>query len=321
VEILAEAFVVAEDKGAVAADGASGGRAELIALERRSGPLIEKVGRVERVVAEKFVNRTVKTVGAGLGSDDDLAAGMLAEFGAVVVALDIEFANGVDAEELTARSAGLHVVFGSAGEFDPVEKKNILLRAIAIDGEIVGGGGVGDAGAAGFLRGEIDDTGIEGEEKIVTAAVERKIFYGLLCDEAGDIGGGGADDRRVGIDVSHTLDLRDSEDYVNIGLLIYDEVDTSADVVNESSLGSSDRIFTDGEAQDEISARIVCGYSADGGGFNVFCRDRGARDAGTRRVTNNSGNTAGYLGLRSGNCQRGEDQRTYKKRQSAECKR
>ena len=94
---------------------------------------------------------------------------------------------------MAAGSAGSHVVFGGAGELDAIEEEEILLRAIAVDGEIVGGGGVGDAGAAGFLGCEINDAGIEGEEEVVAAAVEREIFDGLLADEAGDVGGGGAD--------------------------------------------------------------------------------------------------------------------------------
>src|ERR1700722_18033448 len=109
---------------------------------------------------------------------------MLNEFGAVIVALDVEFAVGVNAEELAAVSAGSHVVFGGAGEFDSIQKKEILLGAIAVDGEIASGRGVGDAGAAGFLRSEIDDAGIGSEKEVVAAAVEREILDGLLADEA-----------------------------------------------------------------------------------------------------------------------------------------
>src|SRR5690349_10445665 len=103
-------------------------------------------------------------IAAGLRDDDDLAAGMLAEFGAVGITLHIEFAHGVDAQQRAAGASGLHVVFGGAGVFDSVQQKQILLRAIAGDREVVGGGGIGDAGAAGFLLGEIDDAGIEGKE-------------------------------------------------------------------------------------------------------------------------------------------------------------
>src|SRR6202008_1213089 len=120
-----------------------------------------------------------------------LGAGMLAEFGAVGVALHVKFADGVDTEQHAAGSAGLHVVFGGAGILNTVEKENILLGAIAGDGEIIGGGGIGDAGAARFLGGEVYDAGIEGEEEIVAAAVERKILDLLLADQAGGVAGRG----------------------------------------------------------------------------------------------------------------------------------
>lgn len=88
---------------------------------------------------------------------------------------------------MLAGTAGLHVVFGGAGEFDTVQQEEILLRAIAHDGEIVADGGIGDADAAGFCPGEVDNAGIEGEEFVVTAAVEWEVFDLFLIDEAGDI--------------------------------------------------------------------------------------------------------------------------------------
>ena len=89
--------------------------------------------------------------------------GRLPILGAVGIALHVEFAHGVDAQQHATGSAGLHVVLGGAGVFDAVQQEEILLRAIAGDGEIVGGGGIGNAGATGFLRSEIDDAGIEGQ--------------------------------------------------------------------------------------------------------------------------------------------------------------
>src|ERR1700687_18905 len=123
---------------------------------------------------------------------------MLAEFGTVGVALHIEFAHGVDAEKHAAGAAGLHVVFGGAGVFDAVKEKEILLRAIAGDREIVGSGGIGDAGAAGFLGGEVDDSGIQRKEQVEAAAVERKLLDLLLADQAGDVVRSGSDDGGVG---------------------------------------------------------------------------------------------------------------------------
>src|SRR5712692_11586455 len=146
--MLAEAFVVGEEEGVVGSQGTAGGGAELVALEGCSGALVEEVGGIEGVVAQEFERGAVPLIAAGLRDDDDLTAGMLAEFGAIGIALHVEFANGVHAEQHAAGAAGLHVVFRSAGVFDAVEQKQILLRAIAGDGEIVGGGGIGDAGAA-----------------------------------------------------------------------------------------------------------------------------------------------------------------------------
>ena len=174
-KVLAEAFVVPEEKGFVFLRRSAEGCSELVALKGRGGALIEIVGGVERVVAQKFVDRSVEMFGRS-GDDNDLAAGTLAEFGAVIVAQDVEFLDGIDTQQLLAGSAGSHVVFGGAGEFDAVKQEEILLRAVAVDGEVVGGGGVGDADAAGFLRREIDDAGIEGEQEIVAAAVEGKIL-------------------------------------------------------------------------------------------------------------------------------------------------
>src|SRR5262249_16235145 len=110
-------------------------------------------------------------------------AGVFAEFGAVVISQDVEFADRFDSEELAAGSAGSHVVFGGAGEFDAVKEKEILLRTIPVDGEIIGGSGVGNAGAARFLRSEIDDAGIESKQEVVASAVERKILDGLVVHE------------------------------------------------------------------------------------------------------------------------------------------
>ena len=67
---------------------------------------------------------------------------MLAEFRAVGIALDVELAHGIHAQQHAAWAARLHVVFSSPSEFDAVEQKDILLRAVAGDGETVSCGGV-----------------------------------------------------------------------------------------------------------------------------------------------------------------------------------
>src|SRR5580700_3102157 len=136
VQVLAEAFVIGKHESFVVVQRAADGGAELVALERWSGAWIEEIGGVEGVVAEKFIRGAVPLVAAGLRDDNDLSAGVLAEFSAVGIALDAEFAHGLDAEEHAAGSARLHIVFGGAGVFHAIEQEEILLRAIAGDGEI-----------------------------------------------------------------------------------------------------------------------------------------------------------------------------------------
>src|SRR5262249_24804704 len=160
-----------EEKSLVAKDGAATGHAELIALKGRSVALIEEIRSVEDVVAEEFEDRAVPLIGAGLRNDDHLAAGALAVFGAVGIALDVELADGFDAEEHAGSAAGLHVVFGGAGVFGAIGQKEILLGTLAADGEVVAGGGIGNAGAAGLHPGEVDHAGIESHEKVEAAAI------------------------------------------------------------------------------------------------------------------------------------------------------
>ena len=129
----------------------------------------------------------MQLVAARLGDDDHLAAGALAVFGAVGIAQNVEFPHRVHAQQLLAGAARLHVVLGRARELHAVEQEKILLRPIARDGEVVARGGVRDPDAAGLLRGEIDDAGIQRQQQIVAPAVQGKIFHLLLADQAGDV--------------------------------------------------------------------------------------------------------------------------------------
>ena len=108
--------------------------------------------------------------------DQHLRAGTLAVLGAVGIAQHVELPHRVDAQQLLAGAAGLHVVLGRAGEFDAVQQEQILLRPIAGDREIIAGGGIRNADAAGLFPGEIHDAGIQREQFVIAAAVERQIL-------------------------------------------------------------------------------------------------------------------------------------------------
>jgi len=92
---LSEAFVIREEKCFVFDDGTANGSAENVAFEMRDVAVIEEVASVESAVAQEFVGRAVKLVGAVRSDDIDLSAGTLAIFGTVGVFHNGEFADRV----------------------------------------------------------------------------------------------------------------------------------------------------------------------------------------------------------------------------------
>ena len=62
VQVLAESFVVGEDERLVLLDRAAQRAAELVALKARHGSAVEEVARIEGVVAQEFVQRSVHLV-------------------------------------------------------------------------------------------------------------------------------------------------------------------------------------------------------------------------------------------------------------------
>ena len=82
------------------------------------------------------------------------------------------------------------LIFGGAGVFHAVEQVEIFLRPAARSRKHVADHGVRGADSAGALRGVIHHAGIEGQQLVVAAAVERQILHLPLADQAGDIGVG-----------------------------------------------------------------------------------------------------------------------------------
>src|SRR5260370_20899526 len=107
--------------------------------------------------------------------------------GAVRVLRDCKFPARVPAQQLPTRPSRRVVDLRSSREFDIIKKKEILLRAAARDGKHVAENGVGGSNAAGALRGVVDDARIQGEQLIVTAAVQRQGFPLAFSDQAANV--------------------------------------------------------------------------------------------------------------------------------------
>ena len=59
-----EAFVIAEKKGLIGSKGAAERSSELVALKRRGGTLVEEIGSIESIVAQKFESGAMQLVAA-----------------------------------------------------------------------------------------------------------------------------------------------------------------------------------------------------------------------------------------------------------------
>src|SRR4030095_5213744 len=89
-------LIAEKEEGSVLDDRAADGAAELILLEDwlfRARAIGEEVCRVEFVVAQEFVERTVKLISPAFGRDDDLRARRIAELRRSVVGQHLEFAD------------------------------------------------------------------------------------------------------------------------------------------------------------------------------------------------------------------------------------
>ena len=103
---LPQAFVGGEEERAVAADRAAIGAAELVALERVRIRRVEleKVARVERVVAEEFVGLAAELIGARARDEVDDRARDVAVLRAERRVVDLEFLDARDRRRKADRS-------------------------------------------------------------------------------------------------------------------------------------------------------------------------------------------------------------------------
>ena len=253
--------------------------------------LHKEVSRVKVAIADEFVKRAVEGVGSGGGRDGDLCAGSLAIFGSIGIGHHVEFADGVDAEELPTGAAGGVVNDRGSGVFDAVQQEEIFLGAAARDGEHIADGGVGGADASGAAVGVIDDARVEGEEFVVAAAVEGEILDLVLAYEAGGLFG--EERRSRAWCVSSTLTACWSSPIwrVKSTLICWPRTSVMPVLVwGEKPVRSSGGlVLPDGRGGGGVAAVGVGDDAAGGSGFEVVEGDGGRGEGGSGGVADGAG--------------------------------
>ena len=107
------------------------------------------------------------------------------------------------------------------------------------------------------MRSEIHDAGVEREEQVVAAAVQRKIFDGLFADQAADVAGSGANHGSVTANGNLGSDGTDLQTQVDVGFLADDEIDSGMNSVAKTGLAATHFIFTDGKSEQKVAAEVV----------------------------------------------------------------
>src|SRR5262249_39909357 len=90
---------IREEERFIANDTSADGAAELVLAElgtRDAGSIRKEIVRVQLVVAEVLIQATMEGVGAGLGDEVDNRATGAADFGRIVIGVDLDFLNGID---------------------------------------------------------------------------------------------------------------------------------------------------------------------------------------------------------------------------------
>ena len=229
-----EALIATKHEELVADEGASGGAAELVALElgQVRGSEVEGAG-IEDAIADELPGVAMPLGAARLGDDVDLGAGGMTVLGVLLSGLDLELRERIE----DGRVAEGHEVGVEVG--DAIEQEAIVVGAIA------GGGEAAILIEADFvlLDGTAADGDVGGEQGEVNelAAVEREGANFFFADD-GALGGG--------FGVEGGKDFRD-----------FDALGDGADL--EGDIETGGRGDVDGHAQ------VGEGAEAGGRGFHV----------------------------------------------------
>ncbi len=99
VQVLTVTFIVGEHESLVFLNWPAERCAKLVPLEGRCGSDIEKIGSVQRIIAQILKCGAMPLIGSGLRDDRDLAPRALSVLRAVIVLQQVEFANRFHAQQ------------------------------------------------------------------------------------------------------------------------------------------------------------------------------------------------------------------------------
>ena len=195
---LTKAFVTAVQERFIFFDRTSQRAAKLVPLEGRD-PLssqsltrgIEKVPGVQRAIAQKLEERTVQSIGAGLRDNADLRACPLPVFGRVGIGHHIEFPDGVNTQQLSADAPRRNADVAAARVFNAIHQEEVVERPTAGHSEI--GPFPRTHCRPGFERRIVDGPGIESDQVVEAATVERQVLDLLLPHQSRNRRRGGVD--------------------------------------------------------------------------------------------------------------------------------
>ena len=216
------------------------------------------------------------------GRDDaDLRSRALSELGTISVLHDCKFPNRVHAQQLPARPSRGVVDLGRSREFDIIEEKEIFLRAAARDGKHVAEDRVGGSDAAGALRGVVDDARIQGEQLIVTSAVERQVFHLAFSNQAGNVLRGYGNDSGIRRDLHALMHVPDMKGEVQFLTLTHDQGYRGPCVRAKPWLGRRNFIAADDQRRGVEAPRLIGHEGTLCAGFEIFDFDFGSGNACT----------------------------------------
>src|SRR5260370_5728213 len=99
-----------------------------------------------------------------LSHDDHLAAWVLPIFGTIRVTQQVELSDRVHPQQLLAGTTRLHVILCRPSKLNAVQEKQVLLRAISCNREIVTRCGIRHSNSSSLFPVEVDYYGVQREQ-------------------------------------------------------------------------------------------------------------------------------------------------------------